>query len=419
MRALRLVLAVVAVLVVGCPKKAGEAARPGRPIAMPEFTEAELAAAPALGVAAATPQGQLDEASAADEVAVTFDAPMIALGEETDSSAFPLLLDPDVAGRCRWLGDRTIVFAPDSGFAPATRYSVRIPRGVRAAEGEMLKSDYRFEFLTVRPQLARSEPYDGQEYVELDRPLWLMFNLPMDPKRAARGISLRGPAGLDVAVRLRHPRPGETPEESWWYDSSQASRILVVEPRRRLAIESPYALRLSPELRAAQGDLGMANARVVAFRTFNRLRLEGIVDAGAHYPEDVVELVFSNPVPVAMVARDIQFIPPVKMPEEYRNGDWATRFVRLSVPLNAETQYEVRLSRWVSDKFGNRLGRAQKLKLRTVSYRPRASMPTGPGVIESEGKPFHPVTMVNIESLAVRTRRLGVDEVVPYWRAVY
>lgn len=419
MRALRLVLAVVAVLVVGCPKKAGEAMRPKRTIAMPEFTEAELAAAPALGVAAATPQGQLDEESAADEIAVTFDAPMIALGEETDSCAFPLLLEPEVAGRCRWLGDRTIIFAPDSGFVPATRYSVRIPRGVRAAPGEMLKADFRFEFLTVRPQLVQSEPYRGREFVRIDRPMYLQFNLPMDPKRAARHIRLRGPAGLDVAVRVRLARHNERVENLWWFDSASTGRTLVVEPRRRLAIESRYKLLLGSDLLAAQGDLGLGEEREVEFQTFKRLRLEGITEARAHFPEDAVTLVFSNPVPVANVARDIEFRPPVKIPEEYKSYTWATTEVTLPLDLKPETEYEVRLSRWVNDEFGNRLGRGQKLKLRTVSYRPHFTMPTGPGVIESEGKPFHPVTMVNIESLAVRTRRLGPAEVVPYWRAVY
>jgi uncharacterized protein YfaS (alpha-2-macroglobulin family) len=378
-----------------------------------------LSAAPALEVAAASPQGELSELGAADEVAVTFDAPMVALGEELDSCDFPLLLDPDVPGRCRWLGDRTVVFAPDSGFVPATRYTVRIPRGVRAAGGEMLKNDYRFEFSTVRPQLERSDPYHQREYVRLDRPLYLLFNLPMDPKRAAKHIRLRGPGGLDAPIRVRLARYDEKAEDNWWLDSTVANLTLVVEPKRRLAIESEYKLVLGQGLPAAQGDLGLDEQRTVEFRTFKRLRLEGIAEAGAHYPEDAVTLVFSNPVPVANVARDIEFRPPVQVPEEYKSYTWATTEVSLPLALKPETEYEVRLSRWVTDQFGNRLGRGQKLKLRTVSYRPYYTMPTGPGVIESEGKPFHPVTMVNIESLMVRTRQLGAAEVVPYWRAVY
>ncbi len=416
MRALRLVLLVGLALCAGCPKKVTEATGPGRPIAMPEFTEAELAAAPALSVVAASPQGQTEQG--VTEVTVVFDAPMVALGEPAESSDFPLLLEPDVAGRCRWLGDRTVVFAPDSGFVPATRYTVRIPRGVRALEGAMLKADYRFEFETERPRLHSSSPYQQSSFVGLNQPIYLSFSLPMDPKRAARGIRLRGPGGLDAALRVRSLRKGEKPE-GWWYDDSEPQRVLVVEPRRRLAIESEYKLILAEGLLAAAGNLGKARGDTVVFRTFNRMRLEGITSAARQQPEDAVVLVFSNPVPVANVVRHIEFRPPVRIPAEYTSYTWASAEVALSLPFSPETEYEVRLSRWLTDKFGNRLGRGQRLKLRTVSYRPYFSMPTGPGIVESEGKPYVPVTMVNTDSLKVRMRALRASEVVPYWRAVH
>lgn len=416
MKSLRVVLLAGLVVCAGCTKKTTESAVPGRPIAMPEFTESELQAAPALSVAAATPEGEAGAGTT--EVTVVFDAPMVALGTPPDSCDFPLLLEPAVAGRCRWLGDRTVVFAPDSGFVPATRYSVRIPRGVRALDGAMLKADYRFEFETERPQLQRSLPYQQSDFVSLNQPIYLAFNLPMEPKRAARSIRLRGPGGLDAAVRVRSLRKGEKPED-WWYDDKEPGRVLVVEPRHRLAIESEYRLILAEGLRAAAGDLGTVSADTIVFRTFNRMRLEGIADAARQQPEDAVVLVFSNPVPIANVVRNIEFRPPVSIPPEYASYTWASTEVALSLPLVPETEYEVRLSRWLADKFGNRLGRGQRLKLRTVSYRPHFSMPTGPGIVESEGKPYIPVTMVNIDSLKVRTRALRPAEVVPYWRAVY
>ncbi|MFO7676400.1 MAG: alpha-2-macroglobulin family protein [bacterium] len=389
-----------------------------RNVAMPVFTEAELAAADTLRVTAATPVGEVESKVESDEVLVTFSEPMVEPGAVADPVDFPLLLEPDLPGSCHWLGNRIIVFRPAVPLTPATEFRVRVPRGVRSLEGSMLKEDYEFSFSTVRPRLEHSSPWHGSRMVGLEVPILLRFNLPMDPRRAAHHIRLVEDGGAGRRVRVSRPRPGLKPDE-WWYSDEDSARILVVEPVGRLRIETSYRLVLEAGLAAREGNLGMAQERVIEFRTFNRFRFEGAADADGLHPEDELTFWFSNPVQLSEVADNVLFTPAVEFPARYRRRDWVSEEPSFALGLAPETRYRVRLSKWLKDVYGNRLGRDVTFDLRTVSYRPSFTMLTGPGVVESEGELLYPVRLVNIDSLAIRMRRLEPAEVAPFWRAAY
>jgi hypothetical protein len=385
---------------------------------MPVFTAAELAAAAPLEVTAATPVGEVESLAETDEVLVTFSEPMVELGAVPDSVDFPLLIEPDLPGSCHWLGNRTIVFRPAGAFPPATGFQARVPRGVRSLDGAMLKADYEFAFSTVRPQLEYSSPWHGSRMVGLEAPVYLRFNLPMDPRKAARHIRLVENGGAGRRLRVSRPRPGLKPDE-WWYSDDDSARILVVQPVGRLRIETSYRLVLEAGLAAREGNLGTVKERVIEFQTFNRFRFEGAEDADGLHPEDELTFRFSNPVPLSEVADNVSFTPVVEFPRRYLQQGWSSEYPSFALGLAPETRYRVRLSKWLKDSYGNRLGRDVAFDLRTVSYRPSFGMPAGQGIVEGEGELLYPVRLVNIDSLAIRMRRLEPSEVVPFWRAAY
>ncbi|MEO0082276.1 MAG: alpha-2-macroglobulin family protein [candidate division WOR-3 bacterium] len=385
---------------------------------MPVFTEEELVRAEPLHVVAATPVGLVEGADEAAEIIVTFDDEMVALEAVPESVDFPLLIAPDIRGTCHWLGARTVAFRPDTSLPVATAFRVKIPRGVRSLAGRMLKQDCEFEFETVRPQLENSTPYHNQELVQLAPVIWLDFNVPMDPVRARRFIRLQAADGTVVPLRIRRPgRREQPPEHVWWYNATDSSNALVLEPVRRLRIQTRYNVVLESGLLAREGNLGTVERREFGFTTFNRFRFQGIPDKDGHHPEDPVEFVFSNPVPQENLLRWVKFRPEVRLPKE--RYSYATDHHYVYAELKPETTYEVVLSKWLSDKFGNRLGRDVRLSLRTVSFRPRVTMPTGAGIVETADKVQHPVWMVNVDSVAIRMRRLDAGQVIPFWRAQY
>lgn len=404
-------------LLSGCPRETGPTF-PIRPISMPEFTEDELGRAEPLEVTAALPSGAVQSAGEADEVLVTFSEPMTELGAVPDSVDFPLLLEPDLPGSCHWLGNRTIVFRPAVPLPPATEFRVRVPRGVRSVAGAMLKEDYEFAFSTVRPELEYSSPWHGSRMQGLETVVYLRFNVPVEPREAARYIRLTENGGAGRRTRVSRPRPGLKPD-AWWYSDEDSARTLVVQPSGRLKVETGYRLVLEAGLPARGGNLGMAQERVVEFRTFNRFRFLGIEDAEGLHPEDELTFRFSNPVPLSQVADNVSFTPEARFPAHYLQYDWDSEFPSFALGLAPETRYRVRLSRWLKDQYGNRLGRDATVELRTVSYRPSFGMPAGQGIVESGGELFHPVRMVNLDSLAIRMRRLQPAELVPFWRSAY
>ncbi len=414
---LRWAVGFVLLVLGGCPGPK-ERLRPTRKISMPEFTAEELVRAEPLHIVAATPTGMVERFQEADEIAVSFDAVMTALEAVPDTLDFPLLLEPDVPGTCHWLGTRTIVFRPDTFLTPATEFKVTVPKGVKAVEGQMLKQDYSFSFSTVRPQLENSDPYHNQKMVELDHWVWLEFNVPMDPKRARRFIRLVEPDGTERGFALRQPRSQEK-SNRWWYNPMDTARVLVLIPKRGLRIQTEYEMVLKKGLLAREGNLGLEKERRLVFKTFNRFRFLGVRTEDGHHPEDALAFEFSNPVPISNLATGVRFKPELEIPKRYHDQMWASRSPYLSLPLEPETSYQVVLSRWLKDQFGNRLGHDVRFSLKTVSYRPSVQMPTGRGIVESEGKLKHPVRLVNIESLAVRMRRLDRSEVVPFWRRAY
>ena len=76
-----------------------------------------LFAAPALKVLSATPKGQLTY-TGRQAVNITFNQPVVALGEESEfsSSDCPISITPAVKGSCRYSGTQTLVFEPTSDW---------------------------------------------------------------------------------------------------------------------------------------------------------------------------------------------------------------------------------------------------------------------------------------------------------------
>ncbi len=414
----RELVALLAVLLAGCPGPK-QAKKSARVVHMPVFTAEELAKAEPLRVVSAVPEGEAEGVSETDEIAVTFDAVMVALEEIPDTNFFPLLLEPDVPGSCHWLGNRTIVFRPDTLLPVATEFKVTIPKGVKALEGAMLKEDYTFTFSTVRPELEYSSPQQGEEFVRLDQPMYLKFNVAMDPKRARGSIRLLRSDGTADPFRIRMLSPKDKVRERWWFDVDDSARILVLVPARQLAIQTEYELVLEEGLLAREGNLGTGEQGKVEFRTFNRFAFQGLSGEGKLYPEDPLSLEFSNPVPYSGFAQHVRFKPDVKLDRRYEDYGYSSQAPDLWVPLRAETTYEMTLSKWLKDDFGNRLGRDVRVRFATGSFRPYFTMPTGRGIVEAGIDLKQPVTMVNIESLDVRMKRVSRDQVIPFWRSRY
>ena len=84
------------------------------------------------------------------QVSVAFDRPMVALGSNVGAEA-ALTIVPAIAGRARWVGSHTVVFEPAGPLPGATTFQVRVPKGLRALDGNVLPEELSFQFSDAAP----------------------------------------------------------------------------------------------------------------------------------------------------------------------------------------------------------------------------------------------------------------------------
>ena len=80
-----------------------------------------------------SPEGQV---TLAPDLNVTFSQPMVAVTSQEQASQYaPVELSPQVDGRWRWLGTKTLMFDTTKRFPMATKFTLRIPAVTRAITG--------------------------------------------------------------------------------------------------------------------------------------------------------------------------------------------------------------------------------------------------------------------------------------------
>ncbi len=123
-----------------------------------------------LRIISATPSRLTETRDQSRMIVVIFNKPMVPLQALPQfEEKGPLMFDPPLSGKYRWLGPSTLTFVPADTRPFATEYKAKVPAGTRALDGSVLASDYEWTFQTPRPVLVRTVPGHGQRWVELNQ----------------------------------------------------------------------------------------------------------------------------------------------------------------------------------------------------------------------------------------------------------
>ncbi|HEX9114832.1 MAG TPA: hypothetical protein VGA61_02090, partial [Anaerolineae bacterium] len=149
------------------------------------------------------------EVPLAPYLSATFSQPMVALTAIEDLAAgqSPILLQPHVAGKWRWVGTQTLLFEPDgplagggpARFPMATYYTATVSAGTVAVGGSKLTEALRWTFSTPPVQLQGSSPNGGPQ--RRDTVMFAAFDQRIDPQVIVRLIQVRA-GGKSFPVRL-------------------------------------------------------------------------------------------------------------------------------------------------------------------------------------------------------------------------
>jgi len=174
-----------------------------------------------------------------------------------------------VAGAWRWVGSHGLVFAPDRGLAGSTAFVVIVPGATAALDGATLGGDYRFDFVTVRPEVTRSLPEDGATNVRPTTAFGLVFNEPMDPGVVANGTRIVARADNDPTSAPARPFPFHASHPA---SGPDVSRTVLLTPDAPLPLDTAIDLVLDKGLHG-EGPLATTEARTLSFRTYGPIRL--------------------------------------------------------------------------------------------------------------------------------------------------
>ncbi|HTP13110.1 MAG TPA: Ig-like domain-containing protein [Bacteroidota bacterium] len=356
-----------------------------------------------LSLTVTTPLGLTQTPDQYQTIVATFNQPMTALREvPEDEGTGPMIIEPAVAGKYRWMGTATIAFIPAKRLPYGTLFTVKIPAGTKSVSGQSLATEYSWQFQTVRPAVINMSPYNGDRYVELDHGILLRFNQKVDPQVAARYISVEE-HGNGVAYTAQI-----APEKTHWGDNS-----ILLTPAQPFKRGTSYTVRCRQGLPGVEGPLGMVNDFAFSFTTYGDLNFVRVKNGDRFNPAENLTLVFTNPVSPKDLIDHLSFQPPLRIePDEYYE-EYTTEEPSLRLPLKPEQDYVGIIAPGLKDRFRNVTKDTVKFTFRTGSYPPSVRMTTGQGVLEAYEAHKVPVTFTNVDSVLLQMGRINPDRIVP------
>ncbi len=429
------------------------------------FDSAAVPTGSSLKVLRAVPEGNQVPAPGR-QIVVTFDRPVTALGVmavATDQS--PVSVSPTVACQWHWLDPHSLACELNAAgaLAPATRYTVTVAPGLKAQDGSVLESEYRWSFTTERPAVTQ---YSFRTWRSAGTPVVrLVFNQPVTQDTVQSDLHFDGQTGVvatpdpyDREVFYWLPLPGEpgavvfpagtapaksddrlTVGTNTARERIEARRVWLVSPPQELPINAKIQLKIVPGLRSYAGPLlGVERRTVVSFDTFPEFRFLGVrclngttstlIPAtapkeaqAACNPFGTVSLVFSAPV-IAPELEEHLVLRPDLLNGRTDYDPWQNIYPnsRLGSPHKRGTEYAVELPehlrafqpysivslRGVRDEFGRPLAGAMAMDFRTDHRPPRLKVTHPVAVLEKNAPTSMPLYVTNLTDIDIHYRKL-------------
>jgi uncharacterized protein YfaS (alpha-2-macroglobulin family) len=368
-----------------------------------------------LHVTHASPKEATAAAHETETVLVIFDQPMVAL-EAAPQGKGPAFLkfEPASTGKFRWKGTRTLTFTPDRRFPFGTEVKVTVPAGTVSLNGYSLNQDFTWTFQTLRPELVKHSPTDGQGSLRLEEKVLLIFNQAVDKSRVRDRISLTEVTSEEdrrtLDFSLERPEAKTLEEEGL---KNEPERALLLAPGEKLKPDHSYVVEVKAGLTGEEGPLGLAEATTFSFQTFKKFKFIEISAQERLNPRESLQVTFSNEVTYKEFAEKARFEPELAISEYYKEWDYGSDVLWLSLPFKPETQYTLHIPADLVDVFGNTLGREVKASFATRSFTPSISMTTGHGLLEAYGNTLYSFQAVNCDQAFLQAARLSRSEVIP------
>jgi uncharacterized protein YfaS (alpha-2-macroglobulin family) len=367
-----------------------------------------------------TPSG---EVSIAPEMTVTFSQPMVAItSQEQAAETVPVKLTPEVKGRWRWLGTKTLMFDADQRFPQATKFTAFIPAGTKSAVGGTLAKDVTWSFTTPAPKVVTMIP--ANQTVRRDALMFISFDQRMNADLVLSKI--RALAGGNKALQLRFATQEEIDADqaiSYYVKQSQPGywfAFRAVNADGSTADALPAATYIQIKVPAGtpstEGPLTTPADQDFSFQTFSPLEM---VHGYCQYyesrvcsPFDNWYLEFNNPIDAEGFDKSMITVEPaVDNLNIYPSGN----VVLITGFKKGRTTYKITVDQKIKDIYGQYLSKPASATIK-VGSAPRSLYSEGKNfvVLDPTAKPYYSVYSINHQSLKLKVYSVQPEDWYAY-----
>ena len=354
-----------------------------------------------------SPEGEIP---LAPDLSVTFSQPMVAVTSQEEAAKYaPVELTPQVEGRWRWLGTKTLIFDTTKRFPMATKFTARVPAGTKSATGQTLAKDVTWTFTTPPPKVETMIPQN--QIVRRDALMYIQFDQEINADAVLKTIAVMG-QGKRLPIRL-------ATQEEIDKDGSISYYAKQAQPRRWLAFRavnsdgtgdnalppaSPITVTVQKGTPSAEGPLTTVNPQTYSFQTYSPLKFNGGYcgwrDNKNCSPFEAWYLEFNNSIDAAKFTKEmIKIEPAVEGLNIYPSGN----YVYIQGYKKGRTTYKITVDGSISDTFGQSLGQTATASIK-VGMAEQSLYAQGGfmSVIDPNSKPIFSIYSTNHSAVKVR-----------------
>jgi alpha-2-macroglobulin len=320
------------------------------------------------------------EVPIAGQITLTFDRPMVAVTAHDDAVAddLPVHIEPDVPGKWRWAGTRTLIFEPDAPRLPmATRYEVVVKADLAAADGNRLGEEFRWHFQT--PPLNLTSAYPSGSGVELEPVMLLSFDQRVDPETLIPSLKIFDGGNREIAYRLAtDDEIGSDSVVARQAESRAPGSWIAIRPEQPLPGNSRINLVVEAGAASAEGLLLTTEAQRRHFNTYGPLFVRAIHCgwwARECTPTDPFRLEFTN-----ALSEDQDLAEHIRVEPGIPGMDIDSQGHSLNIAglKHGQTTYTVFLDKDIVDRFGQPLTGVREFHFEVGSFPASLGTAAGP-----------------------------------------
>lgn len=358
------------------------------------------------------PDGDVD---IAPFLSLTFNEPMVPLAtlDQLDAADVPVEVSPQIEGRWRWIGTRTLRFEviPDEATAidrlpAATEFEVIVPAGTTSANGAVLDEAFTYTFRTPAANvLGVSGLADS---MALDPVFVAQFDQRVSPEEIIEIIEFE--SGSVTEVRLATDAELASEVIANQMERVLPGRAVAFAPMSELATNTSVSIRVGPDVPSLEGPRLSNETFSDSGRTYAPLAVVGS-DCGGRdcVPLASFQIELNNQLDPALFDPTMVRVDPA-VPG--LRAEVQGRSVTVRGATSGNTVYTVSIAPELADVFGQTLGELYTTEFEVGPARPFLTGPNRQFVTIDPfvSTPSLAYTTVNHDELSITAWQVEADQ---------